>query len=378
MAYELHKVTVRRHLAPRREPYWSPPIRAGLHAGFRKTGAGGDVDGTWLGRKFDPETGRHKTESLWTRDSTPREWDEVIERITEWAAHKEQGCATDDVVTVSDACKEYVKDRRREKGDATANDAEQMFNQGVYDDALGARALLKVRTPHLKDWRERQTGIPATKQKKFRSLRAALNLAVRNRRIPATLVQEWKDVRPLKGSTGGRRELFLDLQQRRALLDAAKGNVRHLIEAVILTGARAGELTTARRSQFDARLKQMAFTGKTGARTIPLSDAALAFFKKLAESKLPSAFLFVRDDGKPWAHSDWDELVRDAATAAKLPRGTHLYALRHSYISQCLNDGLNTLDVAKICGTSLMMIQKNYGHVSESALRERLGKVTML
>jgi hypothetical protein len=376
--YQIHKISVRRALPSEKEAYWSAPIRAGLHLGFRKTGAVGELDGTWLGRKFDPDTGKHKTGALFVRDSTPREYDAVLVRLAEWSALQDAGITTDEVVTLADACRAYVVDRRREKGETTAHAAEMIFKATIYDDALGKRPLLKVRASLFNQWRDRQTGTPATKERKWRYVRAAINCAMRNRHIPAALIQEWRDVRPLKGHAGKRRELFLDLAQRRALLAAAKGNVRHLIEAVILIGARAGELTSARRSQFDARLKTLSLTGKTGTRTIPLSEAALAFFEQLAKSKLPAAYLFVRDDGLPWAHSDWDRLVRDAAREADLPSGTHLYALRHSFISQYLNDGLNTLDVARLCGTSLQMIEKNYGQVSQAALRERMAKVAML
>jgi hypothetical protein len=44
----------------------------------------------------------------------------------------------------------------------------------------------------------------------------------------------------------------------------------------------------------------------------------------LTKDKLPSAWLFTRDDGKPWAHSDWDKLVRAAAAKASLQSGVSL------------------------------------------------------
>jgi len=122
----------------------------------------------------------------------------------------------------------------------------------------------------------------------------------------------------------------------------------------------------------------MTFTGKTGSRTVPLSPDAVALFKRLAKDKLPAARLLIRDDGKPWAHSDWDELVRDAAKAASVPAGTCLYVLRHSFVTEALINGLSTLDVARLVGTSVMMIEKHYGHLVASAARERLAKVAML
>jgi integrase len=203
---------------------------------------------------------------------------------------------------------------------------------------------------------------------------------VKNRQISPAAAIEWRQVESYEDA-GQRRTLYLDLKQRRALLDAAKnlGNgVRDLIEAATLTGGRAGELVNATVSQFDARTKSMTFTGKTGSRTVPLAPAAVALFKRLATDKKPGDRLLVRDDGNPWAHSDWDELVRAAATAASLPDGTCLYTLRHSFVTTALTSGLATLDVARLVGTSVMMIEKHYGHLVASAARERLAKVAML
>jgi integrase len=207
-------------------------------------------------------------------------------------------------------------------------------------------------------------------------LKAALNLAVANRLVTASAVQEWRDVKPYKNA-GKRRDLYLDLKQRRALLAKTEGALKDLLEAAMLTGARAGELVKATRGQFDARTGCISFKGKTGPRTVPLSTPALTLFKRLAESKLPAARLLVRDDGKPWAHSDWDELVRDAAKAAELPEKTCLYTMRHSFITQAIQDGLSILDVARLVGTSVMMIEKHYGHLVHDVARERLAKVVM-
>jgi site-specific recombinase XerD len=134
----------------------------------------------------------------------------------------------------------------------------------------------------------------------------------------------------------------------------------------------------ATRAQFEARTHTLTLNGKTGTRDITLSAAAMVLFKKLAEGKEPTDLLLTRDDGKQWAHSDWDELVRDAATAAKLSSGTCLYTLRHSWITTALSSGMSTLEVARLCGTSLLMIEKNYGHLVSKETRKRLDKVAML
>jgi integrase len=203
---------------------------------------------------------------------------------------------------------------------------------------FGDRPLEKIRTPHIKTWFHGLEMSKPSANRTLTALKAALNFAVSNRLVSAGVAPEWAEVKPYRDA-GKRRELFLDLKQRRALLAASQGSLRDLLEAAMLTGARAGELVNATRDPFDFRTGCISFRGKTGPRTIPLSAPALTLFKRLAESKLPTARLLTRDDGKPWAHSDWDELVRAAAEAAGLPSGTCLYTLRHTFITQAVQDG---------------------------------------
>ena len=103
----------------------------------------------------------------------------------------------------------------------------------------------------------------------------------------------------------------------------------------------------------------MTFSGKTGGRTVPISDSAVVLFKRLSKDKLPAAPMFSMDDGEPWKHSTWwAEAVRDAAERAEPPKGVSLYVSRHSFITEALRGGMATLDVARLTGTSLQMIQR--------------------
>ena len=72
------------------------------------------------------------------------------------------------------------------------------------------------------------------------------------------------------------------------------------MEAAVLTGARGGELADAKVSQFDARTASMTFVGKTRLkvepRTVPISVAAVALFKRLADGKKPEDLLFMRGE----------------------------------------------------------------------------------
>jgi integrase len=293
----------------------------------------------------------------------------------------------DKLETIAAVCRSYVRERRSSKSAACAHDAEQRFERTVYGTAFGRLRLSTLRAPELREWRDRLRGrggkplAAAAANRTLTALKAALNFAIYEGYAAAELTSELRRVRPLPGGKR-RRDLYLDLEQRRALLRVATGAVRDLIEAVALTGARAGELVSACVSQFDARTQVMTFRGKTGERTVPLSPAAVALFERLAGARAPQARLLVRDDGRPWAHSDWDERVRDAARAAGLPSepgaGTCLYTLRHSFITEALLGGLSTLEVARLVGTSVTMIEKHYGHLAVDAARRRLAAVAML
>ncbi len=189
-------------------------------------------------------------------------FDEAKAAAEAWFKNRESG-VTDEVVTVEDACREYVTDRRREKGEATGHDAECGSAARCTKRRSVAARSTSCASSHVKEWREGLGLSPAASNRTLIALKAALNLAVTNRRVAASQAIEWASVKPIKGGNG-RRDLYLDLGQRRALLASCEGAVRDLIEAAMVTGARAGELVNATRSQFDARTGSMTFIGKTG------------------------------------------------------------------------------------------------------------------
>jgi len=413
-AVAIHKRNVREGLEPRREPYWGARLAEGRYIGFRKI----DVHhGSWIARaRLDDElrerlklTGQQTYRNLGPVDKL--DYDAACAAARAWFGELTEGVVTDKPFTVADACTEYVDELRREKGDGAADDAKWRFERsGIYEGAIGRTEVAKLRTPALKKWRtdllteddEDRQMTKAGANRMMTSLRAALNLAVKNKRVSASAAPTWGDVEQYKNADGRRGdEHFLSIEQRRALLEAASGNVRSLIEAALLIGARPGELVKATRSQFDARTKTLKLSHRKGdgtvrERDVPLIGPALTLFERLAKSKLPSALLLTRDDGQPWTRIEWSRQIRAAAEAAvvkdakgnilkddkghavKLPAGVCLYSCRHTYISQAIMDGLTTLDVAKLTGTSLAMIDKHYGKYVKDAVRERLAKVQML
>lgn len=367
----VHLASVRNTLISRREPYWGPPIEQGRYIGARKLD---DGTCTWIARLRDDD-GKQHYRSL-GQVTKKAGFDQAKRAAASWFKDFDVD-VVDKPLTVAQACREYVADLEADGRTDTAHEADMRFRRTVFDDPIGKVLVERIKTSKLKAWRNGLGGAKSSQNRNLSNLKAAFNLAVAHHRVNPSVAQQWRAVKPHKNA-GSRRELYLDIKQRRAFLKACSGALRDLVEAAALTGARPGELVKALRSQFDARTGSVRFTGKTGSRTVPLSPAAIGLFKHLAKGKLPTAHLLARDDGKPWAHSEWHEIVRDAAKKAKLPKGVVLYTLRHSWITEALLAGMATLDVARLTGTSLQMIEQHYGHLVAEAARERLAAVEML
>ena len=111
---------------------------------------------------------------------------------------------------------------------------------------------------------------------------------------------------------------------------------------------------------------------------MPLSDAAAQLFERLSEDKLPGAHLLTRGDGQPWHHSDQDKLMREAVKKARLPHGTVYYTLRHTFIANALTGGMDIHTVAKLCGTSVPMIENDYGKLLHSDARTKLNRIAFV
>lgn len=370
----------RKKLAVRRAPHWGSVVgEPRVTLGVRVTKAGQ----YWIARAL-PEGSTHRFESFGLV-TDENDYLTACERAREWGRQLLAEIDTSVCKTVADACKLYVEDRRRVKGKATARDAELRFQRTVDEHTIGKTKLDKLRQVAIEKWRDALIDpkgehklSKSSANRTLTSLKAALNYACDRRYVSREREQEWASVKPFTNA-GQRRTLYLDSKQRRALLDAAEGAVRNLIEAAMRTGARAGELVKLVRRDFNAETTTLRLSGKTGERTITLPPATVAFFKGLAKDKLPGATLLTRDDGKPWAPSDWDELVRAAAEKAKLPRGVCLYTCRHSFITQVLTDGtLDLLSTARYVGTSATMIEKHYGQLVAKHIRDRLAAVSLI
>jgi integrase len=380
MATRIDTVQAREKLKPRRPPYWQR-LSSGLAVGFRKMAAGSS--GTWLAQVYDEATRKQTRTSLGTLDALPAHarFDAARREAEALGTHLQRGGNVEGF-TVRQACEAYIKHLQSDGRATTAAAAGARFTLLVYPTKLASIDLRKLAPHHVNEWRADMIAMPAavagrakgenrltrprspaTVNRDMASLRAALNLARLNGSI--TTDAAWlKALQPLSVGTT-RRELYLERGQIAKLIEAAPADLAAFLRALALVPLRPGALAALTAADFDKRLGVLRI-GKDKAnsdRKIKLPPATAEFFAELAKRKLPGAPLLGRADGSAWSKTTWVPAIREAVTAAKLPAGVTSYTLRHSTITDLIGAGLDALQVARVSGTSLQMIEKHYGHL---------------
>ena len=92
--------------------------------------------------------------------------------------------------------------------------------------------------------------------------KAAFNLAFNTGGV--TDDRAWRVVKPFR-DVGEARKVILSEAEIQRLMDACDADLRELVIAGALTGARLGELTAAKVRDFDAAAAILTVNGKTGA-----------------------------------------------------------------------------------------------------------------
>lgn len=376
MATDIKSKTARARLKVQREPHWHC-IRVGLYVGFRRSAEG---DGTWVARQLKEGSKKYLLRSL---GSLP-DFNDAVRETQAWAGAVDAG-GSHKSVTVETACKAYVEHQKAHVSTANGADAEGRFQRLVYGTPLGAVSLDRLRTTQIKTWLNEQLDNDGDEEmlrkskdsanRNLTALKAALNLALRDREVATDA--GWKTVSRFPGA-GRRRERYLSVDDRTALLEHCENDLASLVTSLMLTAVRPGEMATANVCDFDRKQGTLTLSGKTGRRTVTLSTTAREFFATECKGKLPTAPLLADGFGNRWNKDSWKKRFKEAVKAAKLPADVVLYTLRHVAISEMIAGGVDTFLVAKLAGTSTAMIDKHYGHLRHEQTRARLDAVAMM
>lgn len=386
MARDLSKVKDRDALLPRREPHWQR-IRPGCFIGYRPSVREGA--GTWIARAYDEDKRAYRLKALGDFGELPAR-DRFVAAKKEVEAFfdlvESGGFVEVKVETVEDACRRY----------AMANpDAEGRFRRHVYSHSIAKLKLAKVRRNHLNDWRQmlaekpamvsrRKKGdqitrprAPASVNRDMAMLRAALN-GVLAHGTPGTEAA-WQEALKSIRNADRQRTLYLDRDQRRALLANLDAEAEPFVRALCLLPLRPGAVAHLTVADFDKRTCELNIgKDKSGkSRRILIPNAAVELFTEQAMDKIVAAPLLMQANGKPWDKNSWKKPINEAVIKANLPKGTTAYTLRHSTITDLVIGGLPLLTIAQISDTSAEMIERHYGHLSRHAAAEALAGLAL-
>jgi integrase len=387
-------VDARNKLKPRVEPYWVK-LSTGCTLGFRKMTSGSM--GTWVARYRAADTGQRDKRSLGDFEDLPasRRYDAAKKAAEAWFLHRGKGGTTENV-TVRVACERYVKHVRTDRGDKPADDLDMRFMRWVYADSpLANLDLARLTKTRMEAWRKAMAKTPVKVNRDKRevpitrpraassvnrdmaALRAALNFA--HDAGSVTTDMAWRvALRPAKNADG-RRDVYLDHSQRRALIGKSPEDLAAFLRGLSLVPLRPGALAALTVSHYDPRLSVLTIgQDKSGRdRKIKLPETTAAVFADQCKDRPTIGPLFCRRDGKAWNKDAWKGPIKEATAAAELPPAVTAYAIRHSVITDLVTGGLDLLTVAQLSGTSVAMIERHYGHLRADHAAAALARLTL-
>ena len=398
--------SARSKLAVRREPYWAA-IAPGRHLGYRRLGPEG---GTWLAKQRDPETGARRHKALGAADDVLDEGKGILT----YAAAQEEARAffaspwrrsgdsepDEDVVdvgpyTVKRAIDDYItwlETNRKAPGSARDKADAHILA------ALGDVEVAKLTTKRLRAWLKTVAESPARlrtakgKAQKFKAaateedekrarratanrvwtvLRAALNMAWREQKVPSRAA--WERVKPLPDADAN-AERYLSADESRRLLNACAEDFRNIVRAALLTGARYSELCRLRVDDFNADSTSLRVrVSKSKWRWIPLDADGAAFLTSMTRGRPRDGRIFLKSTGQPWNTAHQIRPIGDASAAAKLDPPANFHCLRHTWASHRVMAGVPLLVVAQVLGhADTRMVEKHYGHLAPSYVRDMI------
>lgn len=269
--------------------------------------------------------------------------------------------------------------------------------------AFGERRIGSLKAPELREWLDKIAAQPARirtarfgKPQRFKAapktadekrarrasanrilsvLKAILNRAFQDGRAAADT--EWRRVLPFKKADQPRIRFLSDAEAVR-LVNACPPDLRALVGAALLTGARFGELAQMRAQDVDPRAAQVYIApGKSGkARHVPLNPEGVKLFRELLTGKVGDALLFTKADGEPWGKNHHVRPFALACRKAKIAPAAAFHELRHTYASQLAQASVDLLTISKLLGHADTRITgKHYAHLADKTLAAAVTKL---
>jgi integrase len=400
----------RKKLKPRGRPYYRAVERQ-AHIGYRRNQPG--VPGAWSVRNYIGE-GRYDEAQLGTaddlHDADGKEvltyWQAVDAARAYAAAPEPDQPERSGPYTVAHAGADYVEFLTHNR--RTGYDVRKRMEAHALP-ALGDLPLEQLTADRLRKWhaglvkqaprlrtrpgekqRHREvTGDDEAVRKRrvsanrcLSQLKAALNYAYNDDKVSSA--EAWRKVKPFRGADAARVR-YLTIAECKRLLNACEPAFRNLVRAALETGARYGELSRLKVSDYNADVGTVSIrVSKTATpRHVVLTPDGVSVFANICAGRAGDELLLTKADGSAWGKSHQRRPMSAACARAKITPALNFHGLRHCWASHAVMLGLPLLVVAKNLGhADTRMVEKHYGHLAPSyiadAIRQhapRFGKV---
>jgi integrase len=381
----------RERLRPRKAPYWARLLPKRF-LGYRKSVFG---DGTWIA-KYEEHGSMPRRERVLGHESQLVSFEAADSAARLWFREVDAENPVERQRTVADACQAYVDAMHRQGRFKTGGDASRLFARFVSDTGFGRTALADLTAQVTQAWfdglmanapadPERRRAARATANRKLASVRAALNHAYRTLSWVDS-DRGWTPVRP-HGSlvkrdnpVKQRDAAFLTKPERQRLLACLKPDLADFCRALLLSGARPGEIAKLRVGDYTPATGELhvPFDTKVGGRTIIVSSQLRDLVERCAAGRASSVPLFARSDGRFWNNDSWKRPFKRAVKKAGLDSRVVPYCLRHTAITEFILAGIDSAIVAAWAGTSVRMIEQTYGHFRSETIVRLVDRVALL
>lgn len=283
--------------------------------------------------------------------------------------------------TVTELVRDYVEQYAVHKRDAGEGDR-QMLEQYVLP-AIGHLAAVDIKPFHID---KIITGVGAKHPVRANRVRACIS-AMFNRAIAN---EGWGLERnPVNKSVRRfpeyrRPDRFLSEVEVKALITALNEHRNqqsaNAIRLLLTTGARRGELLSARWSEVDLSLgvwhKPAQATKQRREHHIPLNPAAIMVLQSMQASRRgDSDLLFPGLDRKQPlgdVKKSWKTILHKAGI-----ENFRLHDLRHNFASVLISNGATLHQVAALLGHSELRTTQRYAHLAPAVLREAAGRFSL-
>jgi integrase len=411
---KLDSRNARDKLEPGPKPHFKQLIPGQLHLGYRRRRNGRGAQGSWLVRLYIGQRSNggspYKEAALGLADDardadgdTILNYAQAQARAFEWRSDKNADGqkAPEGPLTVRTALDRYLT-ALEHQGRPVA-DARLRADLHILP-SLGSELVDKLTTERLRRWLHDMAKLPPRVRRKIGAKEPSYNLVREtdgesNRRrqstanrvlnvLKAALNHAFDEGHAKSNNAWGRRlrpfpqvdaarTRFLSVAEAKRLINAANPDFRQLVQAGLCTGARFGELARLTVADFNLEAGTVAiWQSKTGKpRHVHLTAEGAAFFKQLTAGRNGSELMLRKPDGTPWGKSEQSRPMADAVERAKISPAVSFHALRHSYASLAVMNGVPLHVVARNLGhADTRMVEKHYGHLTDSYLKEAIRK----